>query len=164
MITSFKYTTPPGTIFNTAKSNALGLPMVIPVSIKLASGNWWVFPDEPSITVSGGNVVAKRTVAKSKGRGTIKERWSQDDYSITIAGSIINHDDESVYPEEAVRRLKSFCEAKEAIEVKCDLLGYFDITRMVIESFDFPFTKGENAQAFSIKAVSDDIIDLLVEE
>lgn len=162
---SIDLTTQDGDPQNTQPNDALGRPMVMPLEMKLENdAEFWLVPVEPLVSVSGGNVIAKRTVAKGKGRGTIKERWTQDDYRISINGVILNADDESVYPEEAVAKLKSFCESKEVIQVKCDLLKYFDITRMVIESFDFPFTKGENAQVYTINGVSDDITELLAEE
>lgn len=40
----------------------------------------------------------------------------------------------------------------------------FSIDRLVIESFDFPFTSGPGNQAYTIGAVSDDIYKLLLRE
>ena len=54
-----------------------GLPMIMPVRLKLSDwGDWWTIPIEPLVSVTGSNVVVKRTVAKAKYRGSIKERWS----------------------------------------------------------------------------------------
>ena len=150
--------------FNSTSYNANGYPMVMPVKLKLEGQEFWTLPIEPLVSISGGNVIAKRNVAKGKGRGTIKERWSRDDYAVNIEGMLINFDDPNAYPEDDVRKLREFCEAKEAIQIECDLLGYFDVNRIVIEKFEIPFTKGENNQKYSISAYSDDIVDLLVED
>jgi hypothetical protein len=151
--------------YSHSPSNALGIPMIMPVRLKLSSDkDFWLLPVEPLVTVGGGNVIAKRNVAKGKGRGTIKERWSQDDYSVTIEGMLIYYDDENTFPEEDLQKLRSLCEAKEIIDVECDLLKYFDISRICIEKFDFPFTKGEDIQHYTITGYSDDITDLLVED
>jgi hypothetical protein len=142
-----------------------GLPMIMPVRLKLSSwGDWWTIPIEPSVGISGGNIVAKRTVAKAKYRGSIKERWSQDDYTVNIDGTLITQDNDYEYPEADVAKLREVCEAKEAVQIDCDLTKYFDIMKVVIETYDFPFTQGDNKQKFTIKAVSDDLTDALTEE
>lgn len=147
-------------------ANALGIPYVMPLKLRRASTkeDWWLLPLEPLVTITGGNIVAKRIVAKGSGRGTIKERWTQDDYSVTIDGIFIYNDDDTVYPTEDVQKLRSICEAKEAVEVECDILQFFGINQIVIESYDFPFTKGNNAQRYSFTGFSDDITQLLLEE
>jgi len=144
--------------------NYNGFSMVMPVKFRIPGGEFWTFPVEPLVSLSGGNVIAKRTVAKGKGRGTIKERWTQDDYSVTIEGSFVNYDNANVYPEAHVRKLRELCETGEALEIECDLLKIHDITRICITSWDIPFTKGEANQRFTISALSDDLFDLLVED
>lgn len=142
-----------------------GLPMIMPVRLKLSSwSDWWTIPLEPLVSVSGGNVVAKRTVAKAKYRGSIKERWAQDDFQVTIEGSLINQDSDYEMPEADIIKLREVCEAKEAVQIECELLRYFDIYNIVIETYDFPQTPGDNRQRYSIKAVSDDLTDALTEE
>lgn len=142
-------------------SGANGYAMVMPVKVRVPGGEFWTLPVEPLVSLSGGNKIARRMVAKSKGRGTIKERWSQDDYSITIDGIFIKADNCNEYPEEEVARLREICESASVIEIECDLLKYFDITRMVIESYSFPFTKGEQNQRYMISGYSDDLFELL---
>ncbi len=145
-------------------TNGNGFSMVMPVKLRIPGDEFWTFPVEPLVSISGGNVISKRVVAKGKGRGTIKERWSQDDYAVTIEGVFINLDNANVYPESDVRKLRDLCEAKEALEIECDLLKIHDITRITITSWDIPFTKGEANQRFTISALSDDLFDLLVED
>jgi hypothetical protein len=142
-----------------------GIPMVMPVRFKLSGwADWWTIPIEPEVTVSGGNVIAKRTVAKAKYRGTIKERWTQDDYKVTIDGDLINPDSDIEFPEADLAKLRQVCEAVEAVQVDCDMLKYFDVYKIVVETYDFPFTPGDNKQRYSLKCLSDDLTDVLTEE
>lgn len=150
-----------GESFENKPSSANGYAMVMPVKIRIPGTEFWTLPVEPLVSISGGNKIARRMVAKSKGRGTIKERWAQDDYFITIDGIFIKADNSNAYPQEDVAKLREICESVSVIEIECDLLKYFDITRMVIESFSVPFTKGEQNQRYVLSGYSDDLFELL---
>ena len=65
------------------------------------------------------------------------------------------------YPDEDVKQLRRYCEAA-TVEVMSPLLEIFSIDKIVIESFDFPFTSGPNNQAYTISACSDEIYKLLL--
>lgn len=146
-----------------SETNPNGVPMQCPLSMRINdSDEWWRLPYEPIITVNGKNVIAKKQVAKGKVRGTIKERWSQDDYMISIQGILINPTGTG-YPDEDVKQMRRFCEAAK-VKVLCPLFELFSITQIVIESYDFPFTSGPNNQGYTISAVSDDIYKLLLRE
>ena len=142
-----------------------GTPMCFPLSIKLSNGNddWWLLPTEPIITLGGGNIVAKSNVAKSKLRGSIKERWSTDDYTISIEG-LLTRFDQWTYPQDDVARLRAIVEARDTIDVKCQLFEIFGIGKIVVEKYDWPFTKGEENQAYRLSVVSDDDWDLLIKK
>lgn len=152
-----------------AEMSIFGTPMCFPLSIKLTTDgdkDWWLLPTEPMISISGGNVITRRNVAKVSGkdkalRGTIKERWAQDDYNISIDGLFTRHE-EWKYPDADVRKLRGMLESRKAINVKCQLFEIFGIDRIVVEKFDIPFTKGEENQSYSISAYSDDDWDLLL--
>lgn len=144
------------------KANALGVPMRMPLEIKTDGGDWWLLPFEPLVSVDGGNTVIKRRISKGDVRGTVKERWTQDDYSISIEGVLMNTDSAS-YPTGDVRRLRTLCEAAR-LQVSCPLFEIFSISQIVVESFSFPFTAGVQNQAYTIKAVSDDIYRLLLKK
>lgn len=145
-----------------AVANANGVPMQCPLWLRLEGEEWWLLPYEPIITINGKNVIAKKQVAKGKVRGSIKERWSQDDYQISISGILMNPKGTG-YPDEDVKALKRLCEAA-TVQVMCPLFEIFSIDQIVIESFDFPFTSGPFNQAYTIGAVSDDIYKLLLRE
>lgn len=144
-----------------------------PLSFSLTeNGERWLLPYETMINISGKNNIARRTVAKwkddeNKGwEGTVKERFSRDDYEIDITGVLIGSqmtgNFEDCYPISDFVKLKDFLTAAKALYVFCDALNILGIFRVVIESFNFPFTKGENVQAYNIKAYSDKSFNLVL--
>lgn len=142
-----------------------GTPMAMPLKIKLKNSpksDWWLLPTEPLITIGGKNILIKRNVAKSKMRGSIKERWAQDDYSINIQG-LFTVNDTYDYPKDDLKKLRIICEAKEPVDVLCPLFAILGIHTMVIESYDLPHTKGEENQTWTINALSDDDWKLFIE-
>ncbi len=142
--------------------NVKGVPMQCPLKMRLEGEEWWQLPYEPIISVNGKNVIVKKQVAKGRVRGSIKERWSQDDYQISISGIFMNPSGAG-YPEDYVMKLKKLCEAAK-VQVMSPLFEVFSIDRIVIESYDFPFTSGPANQAYTINAVSDDIYKLLLKK
>lgn len=143
------------------RTNALGIPMTMPLSLKLEEpgAREWLLPLEPMISLTGKHIIKRRQVNKGQIRGSIKERWAQDDYEITIEGVLIGTDGQ--YPEADVVRLKNFCEAA-AVNALSPLLEIFGISRLVIESWEMPFTAGQANQNYTIKAYSDDVYKLLL--
>lgn len=120
----------------------------------------FTFPIDPFIGIGFKNLITRRTVAKGKNRGTVKERWTEDDADISISGVFIS--DDGKYPLE-VDQLRRFFMQHKSVAVKCTLLNDIGIENIAIESYDLPFTKGEENQAFEIKAYSDDVVQLLTE-
>ena len=145
------------------RTNALGVPMRFPLEISLVDQeDWWLVPIEPLITVTGRNIIVRRQVSKGKIRGSIKERWTQDDYQVKIEGALMDlkRDD---YPRDDVQKLRNFCEAAK-LKVRCPLFEIFSINQIVVESYDFPFTKGIQNQQYTINAYSDDTYKLLLKK
>lgn len=114
----------------------------------------------PQITINGGNSIIKREVAKPTFSGTIKERWAQADWELEFQGVFIGQ--EGNYPKEEVEQLKKIFTWKGVIKVVQPQLAVLGIEQIVIESWSFPFTKGEDTQAYAIKAISDFKIDLFI--
>lgn len=143
------------------RTNALGVAMTHPLTLKVeeVGAQPWLLPVEPRISVSGQNVIIKRRVNKGKLRGTIKERWMQDDYSINIEGVLMGTHGE--FPSSDVAKLRTICEAGQ-VQAISPLLEVFGVSKIVIESWDMPFTSGACNQNYVIKAVSDDIYKLLL--
>ena len=134
--------------------------------------NRYTLPYEPMISISSANNIVERTVAKAGSdaqyEGTVKERWSRGDWEIKITGvligSILTGDVSQCYPKEGFEKLKNFLEGKSSWMVYCEPLQLLGINRIVIEEMSFPFTKGENVQAYEISALSDFDFNLLLEE
>jgi hypothetical protein len=143
------------------RTNALGRPMTAPLRLqKEESGaTEWLLPMEPMISINGQNILTRRKVNKGKIRGSIKERWAQDDYTVTIEGILMSND--GSYPKDDIAKLRSFCEAGH-IKVLSPLLEIFDISQIAIESWQIPFTSGLTNQNYTITAYSDDIYKLLL--
>lgn len=133
-------------------------------------GQKWTFPFEPMITISSGNNIVERNVAKQNENliGTIKERWSRKDFEVSITGALIGSlmkgKPEECYPKEQMIKLFDFLRARKEIYVYCYPLELLGITKIVIYDYTFPFTKGENVQAYDIKVKSDFTYNLLVKE
>lgn len=143
------------------RTNARGVPMVMPLRFQLeeAGAEDWLFPVEPMVSVNGQNILVRRHVSKGSVKGSIKERWTQDDYTVRIEGVLMSEDGK--YPSADVTRLKNFCEAGH-VKVLCPLLEIFGISQLAIENWDIPFTSGATNQNYSITAYSDDIYKLLL--
>lgn len=142
------------------RTNVLGVPMRFPLEVKPDDGDWWLLPLEPLITITGKNIIVKRQVAKGTVRGSVKERWTQDDYQIKIEGALMDLT-RNDYPKEDVQRLRNLC-GRAKLKVRCPLFELFSINQIVIESYDFPFTAGVQNQAYTLSASSDDTYKLLL--
>ena len=142
-------------------TNALGVPMVMPLRFQLeeSGAKEWLFPIEPMISLNGQNILVRGHVSKGTIKGSIKERWTQDDYTVRIEGILMSRDGK--YPDEDVATLKNFCEAGH-VKALCPLLEIFGISQLAIESWDIPFTTGLTNQNYTITAYSDDIYKLLL--
>lgn len=143
------------------RTNAIGVPMVMPLRFQLeeSGAKEWLFPVEPMISLNGQNILVRRHVNKGTIKGSIKERWTQDDYTVRIEGILMSR--EGKYPDEDVATLKDFCEAGH-VKALCPLLEIFGISQLAIESWDIPFTTGLTNQNYTITAYSDDIYKLLL--
>lgn len=133
-------------------------------------GERWLFPYEPMITISSGNTIIKRNVAKQGDKliGTIKERWNRKDFDITVTGvlmgSITTGKFEDCFPRGQMQKLFDFLKHNKEFFIYCAPLEILGINKVVVEDYTFPFTKGENVQAYDLKLTSDDFYNLLVIE
>lgn len=133
-------------------------------------GTKWLFPYEPMINISSGNNIIKRNVAKQGDKlvGTIKERWSRKDFDIQVTGVLIGKllkgSVEDCFPKKQMKALFEYMIFNKEIYVFSEPLFQMGITKVVVEDYSFPFTKGENVQAYDIKLVSDSSYSLLIKQ
>jgi hypothetical protein len=134
------------------------------------NGVKWLFPYEPMITFGSGNNIVKRNVAKQNSLlgGTIKERWSRKDFDISVTGVLMGKITtglaEDTYPKRDLQLLFEYLSFAKEIYIFCHPLEAVGIIKVVVEDFTFPFTKGENVQAYDLKLTSDSVYSLLVKE
>ncbi|MEE3485104.1 MAG: DUF6046 domain-containing protein [Bacteroidales bacterium] len=134
---------------------------IVPVGLALSSEPDRVFnlPTDPRVAVSGGNSIVTREIADGDIRGTVKELWRHNDWTVTISGLLM--EDEFNTLEWYMQRLVELCNARENLIVTCGLLNdTFDITRIAVTSLRFDATDGQENQIFTITAVSDDSYNL----
>lgn len=142
------------------RSNATGVPMTCPLRMQGDDDSEeWLLPIEPMLSVNGGNVLVRRRVSKGRVKGSIKEKWTVDDYTVRIEGILMSKD--GGYPKGDVARLRALCEGGH-VKVLSPLLEVFGIREMVIESWEMPFTSGAMNQNYTITGYSDDIYKLLL--
>ena len=123
----------------------------------------YTFPLDPVVSVNGKNVIARRYVAKGSVTGSVKESWSQDDYEVTIAGSLIECGGEDL--NNRLNDLREILECGEVLAVYNDWLNSgLHINNLVVETFSFPHTKGLQNQTYTIKCFSDSSINVLEEK
>ncbi|MBR1644321.1 MAG: hypothetical protein IJ684_02995 [Bacteroidales bacterium] len=133
-----------------------------PVTLRMENGTAYRFPTDPVLAVSGKNVITRRYVAKGSLRGTVKESWSLDDFEITISGVLIGKDAEEL--NSMVQELVDVCESGETLAVENEWLNEGKrICHLVVESYQFPHTKGLTNQAYVLKCYSDDSVKILEE-
>lgn len=147
-----------------------------PLSFSFTStGTKWLFPFEPIINITGGNEVTKSNVSKhgvdKKGHaysGTMKTRSYVKDCEITITGVLIGKQligkPEDCFPRMQMKELLDYLIFSGHLYVYSPILELMGINQIVIVDYSFPFTKGENVQAYEIKALSDYPNSLLVKE
>lgn len=135
-------------------------------------GQKYLLPYEPMINIGSKNNVVKRDVAKAgndiQRQGTVKERWSRGDYEIRITGILqgayLTGDASKCFPRSDFQKLKEILESRRVWGVESEPLQLLGINNIVVEEMSFPFSKGENVQAYEITCSSDFDFDLLLEE
>ncbi|MBQ0016488.1 MAG: hypothetical protein KBT04_05850 [Bacteroidales bacterium] len=134
-----------------------------PLTLSTADGSLSMqLPVDPVISVSGSNSIAQRQVAQSTMRGTIKEFWNADDYKVDIKSVLIGEDPDEL--SQMLSTLRALLDRPEALLCVCPLLQEaFGISRLVVQSYQFPATKGLRNQQFSLSCLSDEAYTLIEE-
>lgn len=110
--------------------------------------------------VSGGNKIIRRNISKGERGGTVKERWSTNDFQVTISGIIIGED--GIYPKTEVRELLKYLKYNGNIKIINKTLNEMKIIYIAIEKYSLPHTKGDQNQLYSITAYSDELFNQLI--
>lgn len=133
----------------------------VPVTLIVEGSGELKLPVDPVINVTGRTIITRRYVSKSTAGGSIKERWSQDDWTISISGLLTDDDDHTC--QYYVNELRKLIEAgRSGMTLQCEYINDMGIKRIAIEDYDFPFTKGMENQNFVLKGYSDAVYELLI--
>ena len=163
--------------FAVASVSYLGTPILMPV--QFGTINWrernkltgkiddakiendYVLPATTVVELTRQKRIAKTDV---QGRDTsVKELISNGDWMIKIRGLVINEANPYEYPEDEMKVMHRFCEAKTSIPVTCKLLQWFEINELVVENYSFPRMEGyPGVQPFELDCLSDEPLELIV--
>jgi hypothetical protein len=106
-----------------------------------------------------------RTTAVSGGRGTVKEMYGFDDWSITVKGVMLSESNHPQAPDvfEMRNRLLQFENLTDAIGVSGDLFEAIGVSHLVINRISIPQVPGKPRMIpFEMNCVSDQPIELLL--
>ncbi|MEB0302392.1 DUF6046 domain-containing protein [Mucilaginibacter sp. 5C4] len=137
---------------------ALTIPAIINAGVVTAPQKIYTFPDWPLFDITGQDIITKTMMTKKK--GSVKEYITEDDYSITIRGILINYDSQE-YPEQQLQDLMQIIKCKKAMSVTSQVLNLMDIHSLVIERANWPSSEGfQNIQPFELECLSDEPAEL----
>ena len=147
-------------VFSLPTSAVLGTPLFFSLKIDGVQ-----LPNEPLITVTGSKTIVKTQVAG--GNFTVKEMMGLDDWKINVKGYAVREGAvrdrpgsglvPEDYPEEWLRALITLFNKNTALDCQCQLLSYFNITRLVMEDISFPAVAGAHGYfAYEFNAMSDE--------
>ena len=161
-----------GGIINRADPPPVESDQFFPISFSKDGGPRYLLPYEPMISINGGQNYVLRNTAKTKTEdgnvlsGGIIERWSQKNIDVTITGvlmgSIMKGTVDECFPREDFEKLRNYINGA-VVNVYCEPLQLLGINRLFITDFSYPFTKGENVQAYELKCLTDHDFKLLLD-
>jgi hypothetical protein len=128
----------------------------------------FLFPFEPLVSISSGNNILESIVSVQGDmhRGTVKERFFKKDWDIIITGVLIGASEKGkpidCYPNDDLKFLFEYLKTANSLKVVHHQLNELNITHLVVYDFSFPFTKGENVQAYELKCKSDNKLNLII--
>ena len=134
--------------------DALGRPLIMPVVL-----------DNVLFEAVRININLRKHIVKTpvSGRsGTVKELIGTEDYQITLQGKLYNN--EGNYPEEQVEILKGLFDKNEALKIGNPLTDILEIDSVIIESLEFPTSDKTDVQPFSLRLVSENEFEAILEE
>lgn len=129
------------------------------LKVKSNTGEEYVFPNEPLISLSLQKTIVETATVGKERKGTVKEYICTEDYQISIRGVCVNEnpEDRDEYPSEQVEELHRMFELNERLNIETNpFLELFGIRGIVLKSFDLEEMAGQQGlQKYTISAVSD---------
>lgn len=138
----------------------LNVPATVSNGVITSKAFTYTFPDWPLFDISPAWIIKKENM--QGGTGTVKEFITQDDFTITIRGFLINYDSQD-YPEDLLTDLWKVINCKKSIGITSRVFNLLDIHNIVIVDARFPAVEGYmNMQPFEIDCLSDIPVELLI--
>ena len=138
----------------------LTVPATVSNGVVSSPQSLYTFPDWPLFDINPAWNIQKEPV--QNGNGTVKEFISQDDFSITIRGFLINYASQD-YPDQLVSDLWNVINAKKSLGITSQVFNLFGIHNIVIQDARFPAVEGfMNMQPFELNCISDEPVILLI--
>jgi len=131
-----------------------GRPLVMPVILDN------ILFDAVKLSITYRKQIIKTAIAGRS--GTVKELIGAGDYVITLQGKLYSED--YAYPEDKVEMIKRLTDKDEAIKIENTLTDLLEINSVVIESLDLPTPEKIDIQPFTLKLLSDDEFEAILEE
>jgi hypothetical protein len=136
------------------ETSFLGTPFFMRTSL-----DGFKLPNEPIVEISLTKNIIKTPIDGNN--GTFKELYSNGDYMITLKGLAINDAEPDNYPEEIVRKLRSIVEKNQSVSITNDLLTFFGVDLVAIESASFGVLEGfPGVQPYEFHFSSDKEFDI----
>lgn len=146
----------------TAKVTHTGVVMQCPIRLGLKpdGSDLKTLPLEGLVGVRGKNRIVVRNVAKQKAGGvskigSVKELWTQEDYEVTVMGTLYSGDD-SLFPEEWVAWMDTLFKARKSIVIISKLTDTVGVRALAVEEWRFKETRNIAYQDFEFRGYSDD--------
>ena len=137
----------------------LGTPVFADLELYIEDGDRLYLQDILITINQSKNIV---TTQINDRKGTVKEYISEGDYNVQIQGLIVS--DDYSYPRADVETLRELLTADVALKVISPFLEIWGIYELVVTDFNIPQQPGmQNTQAFSITALSDEPIELIID-
>lgn len=138
-----------------------GLPIYMPLLFqKIETTNDDYLLESAVVSISRQKNIVETVV---QGRDTsVKEFINNGDYQINVTGLIAGHG--VGYPKDKVKEFESFLIAKQSIKVVHEVLNALGVYEIVIKDYELSNSPFVNIQTYSFNAVSEEPIELTIDE
>jgi len=139
--------------FNNSKNEFNGTD-VFPVKL-----DGWEIPDEPTISISGGNNLVVTKLNRGDSIANVIEEVNMNNIEFSMKGTLYSDDDS--YPTTLVNKLKSILTKGGVLAIECNLLTRFSVSQVVIKSWKISEGIGrETEQDYVIQFIQDTPIEI----
>ena len=138
----------------------LTVPATVKNGVATSAQSTYTFPDWPLFDINPSWLIKKENT--QGGNGSVKEFISQDDFTITIRGFLINYDSQD-YPEQLLSDFWAVVNSKKSMGITSRVFNLLDIHNIVITDARLVGVEGYmNMQPFELDCLSDTPQELVI--